>query len=123
MNLPGPVRRNERDCALFVEGLCEEIRAREPIHVARDRQAEEVQERWRNVNHCTATLTRCDDRRPVREQEPVRSSLVCAAELRVAGDAFRSVPNDTDDEAELLIFSPRLDEPPTEKQDDFWPST
>ena len=63
--------------------------AREPIHVARDRQAEEIQQRWRNVNHCTATLTRCDDRRPVGEQEPVRSSLVCAAELRVAGDAFQ----------------------------------
>ena len=41
--------------------------------------------------------------------------------VRVAGDAFRSVHNDTSDEAELLIFSPRLDEPPTEKQDDFWP--
>ena len=66
VNLLSPVRRNERDSALFVEGLCEEIRAREPIHVARDRQAEEVQERWRNVNHRTATLTRCDDRRPLR---------------------------------------------------------
>jgi uncharacterized cupin superfamily protein len=43
--------------------------------------------------------------------------------VRVAGDAFRSVHNDTDDEAELLIVSPRLDQPPTEKQDDFWPST
>ena len=43
--------------------------------------------------------------------------------VRVAGDAFRSVHNDTDHEAELLIFSPRLEEPPTEKQDDFWPST
>jgi mannose-6-phosphate isomerase-like protein (cupin superfamily) len=42
--------------------------------------------------------------------------------VRVGGDAFRSVHNDTDDEAELLIFSPRLDEPPTEKQDDFWPA-
>src|SRR5690349_16610172 len=42
--------------------------------------------------------------------------------VRIGGDAFRSVHNDTDDEAELLIFSPRLDEPPTEKQDDFWPS-
>jgi len=31
--------------------------------------------------------------------------------------------NDSDDEAELLIFSSRLDEPPTGKQDDFWPST
>src|SRR4051812_35866314 len=42
--------------------------------------------------------------------------------VRVAGDASRSAHNDPDDEAELLIFSPRLDEPPTEKQDDFWPS-
>jgi mannose-6-phosphate isomerase-like protein (cupin superfamily) len=42
--------------------------------------------------------------------------------VRVAGDALRSVHNDTDGEAELLIFSPRLDKPPTEKQDDFWPS-
>jgi mannose-6-phosphate isomerase-like protein (cupin superfamily) len=42
--------------------------------------------------------------------------------VRVGGNAFRSVHNDTDDEAELLIFSPRLDEPPTEKQDDFWAS-
>jgi len=41
--------------------------------------------------------------------------------VRVGGNAFRSVHNDTDDEAELLIFSPRLDEPPTEKtRDDFW---
>jgi mannose-6-phosphate isomerase-like protein (cupin superfamily) len=44
------------------------------------------------------------------------------AAVRVGGNAFRSVHNDTDDEAELLIFSPRLDEPPTEKKDDFWPS-
>jgi mannose-6-phosphate isomerase-like protein (cupin superfamily) len=42
--------------------------------------------------------------------------------VRVAGDAFRSVHNDTDREAELLIVSPRLDEPPTEKKDDFWAS-
>ena len=43
--------------------------------------------------------------------------------VRVGGDAFRSVHNDTDAEAQLLIFSPRLDEPLTEMQDDFWPST
>jgi mannose-6-phosphate isomerase-like protein (cupin superfamily) len=43
--------------------------------------------------------------------------------VRVAGDAFRSVHNDMTEEAELLIFSPRLDEPPTETQDEFWPST
>ena len=42
--------------------------------------------------------------------------------VRVGGDAFRSVHNDTDDETELLIFSRRLDEPPTETRDDFWAS-
>jgi uncharacterized cupin superfamily protein len=43
------------------------------------------------------------------------------AAVRVGGDAFRSVHNDTDSEAEILIFSTRLDEPRTEQQDDFWP--
>jgi mannose-6-phosphate isomerase-like protein (cupin superfamily) len=41
--------------------------------------------------------------------------------VRVGGDAFRSVHNDTDEEAELLIFSPRLEQPPTEKKNGFWP--
>ena len=41
--------------------------------------------------------------------------------VRVGGDAYRSVHNDTDAEAELLIISPRLDDPPTEMQNDFWP--
>ena len=40
--------------------------------------------------------------------------------VRIGGDAYRSVHNDTDDEAEVLIFSPRLAEPATELQDDFW---
>ena len=43
--------------------------------------------------------------------------------VRISGDAFRSIHNDTGEEAQLLIFSPRLEEPPTEKQDDFWAST
>jgi mannose-6-phosphate isomerase-like protein (cupin superfamily) len=42
--------------------------------------------------------------------------------VRVGGDAFRSVHNDTDSEAELLIFSTRLAEPRGEQQGDFWPS-
>ena len=42
--------------------------------------------------------------------------------VRIGGDAFRSVHNDTDGEAQLLIFSPRLDDPATETQDDFWAS-
>jgi mannose-6-phosphate isomerase-like protein (cupin superfamily) len=40
--------------------------------------------------------------------------------VRIGGDAYRSVHNDTDEEAELLIFSTRLLQPPLEKQDGFW---
>ena len=43
--------------------------------------------------------------------------------VRIGGDAFRSVHNDTGAEAELLIFSTRLAEPRTEKQEDFWPES
>jgi uncharacterized cupin superfamily protein len=42
--------------------------------------------------------------------------------VRMSGDEFYSVHNDSDDEAELVIFSSRLAEPPTEKHDEFWPS-
>ena len=42
--------------------------------------------------------------------------------VRVDGDAHRSVHNDTDSDAELLIFSTRLADPPQSRQDDFWPS-
>jgi mannose-6-phosphate isomerase-like protein (cupin superfamily) len=41
--------------------------------------------------------------------------------VRIEGDSFRSVHNDTGEEAELLIFSTRLAEPTFAKQDDFWP--
>ena len=41
--------------------------------------------------------------------------------VRIGGSAFRSVHNDTSDEAEVLIFSPRLADPPTEMKDNFWP--
>ena len=41
--------------------------------------------------------------------------------VRIGGDAFRSVHNDTDAEAELVIFSTRLAEPQLERQDNFWP--
>jgi uncharacterized cupin superfamily protein len=40
--------------------------------------------------------------------------------VRIAGDAFRSVHNDTAEEAQLLIFSERLAEPPLDKQEAFW---
>ena len=40
--------------------------------------------------------------------------------VRIGGAAFRSVHNDTGEEAQLLIFSPLIQEPPTELQDDFW---
>ena len=41
--------------------------------------------------------------------------------VRISGEAYRSVHNDTAEEAELLIFSPRLAAPPLEKRDQFWP--
>jgi mannose-6-phosphate isomerase-like protein (cupin superfamily) len=41
--------------------------------------------------------------------------------VRMTGDEFYSVHNDTDEEAELVIFSTRLAEAPFEKGDDFWP--
>ena len=40
--------------------------------------------------------------------------------VRIGGDAYRSIHNDTSEEAQVLIFSPRLDEPPIEFQQDFW---
>jgi hypothetical protein len=39
----------------------------------------------------------------------------------MTGDAFYSVHNDTGEDIELLLISTRLAEPPTEKQEDFWP--
>ena len=41
--------------------------------------------------------------------------------VRMSGDDFYSVHNDTDREAELLIFSTRLEDLPLQKQDGFWP--
>jgi mannose-6-phosphate isomerase-like protein (cupin superfamily) len=41
--------------------------------------------------------------------------------VRMTGEDFYSVHNDTDAEAELLILSTRMPEPRTEKQDGFWP--
>jgi uncharacterized cupin superfamily protein len=42
--------------------------------------------------------------------------------VRMTGDRFYSVHNDTDAEAELLIFSTRLADATTEKLDGFWPA-
>jgi mannose-6-phosphate isomerase-like protein (cupin superfamily) len=41
--------------------------------------------------------------------------------VRVTGEECYSVHNDTDAEAELLIFSTRLADAPFDKVDDFWP--
>ena len=41
--------------------------------------------------------------------------------VRMTGDAFYSVHNDTDSDIELMIFSTRLADAPMEKQEDFWP--
>jgi uncharacterized cupin superfamily protein len=41
--------------------------------------------------------------------------------VRMTGEDFYSVHNDTDAEAELVIFSTRLADRPFEKRDGFWP--
>ncbi len=41
--------------------------------------------------------------------------------VRIDGSSYRSVHNDSGEEAELVIFSGRLAEPPLEKQESFWP--
>jgi len=40
--------------------------------------------------------------------------------VRIAGDAMRSVHNDTAEDAQLLVFSRRLAEQPVEKEEGFW---
>jgi uncharacterized cupin superfamily protein len=42
--------------------------------------------------------------------------------VRMTGEQFYSVHNDTDAESELLIFSTRLADAPLEKLDGFWPA-
>ena len=41
--------------------------------------------------------------------------------VRMTGEQFYSVHNDTDADAELIIFSTRVPDPPVERQDGFWP--
>ncbi len=41
--------------------------------------------------------------------------------VRMTGEEFYSVHNDSGADAELLILSTRLAEPPTEQREDFWP--
>jgi mannose-6-phosphate isomerase-like protein (cupin superfamily) len=41
--------------------------------------------------------------------------------VRMTSEDFYSVHNDTDADAELVIFSTRLANPPFEKREDFWP--
>jgi mannose-6-phosphate isomerase-like protein (cupin superfamily) len=41
--------------------------------------------------------------------------------VRMTGEDFYSVHNDTDGESELLILSARVADPPLEKQEGFWP--
>jgi mannose-6-phosphate isomerase-like protein (cupin superfamily) len=41
--------------------------------------------------------------------------------VRIAGDAFRSVHNDGDEDAQLLLFSTRDSNVATERAENFWP--
>jgi mannose-6-phosphate isomerase-like protein (cupin superfamily) len=40
--------------------------------------------------------------------------------VRLTGEEFYSVHNDTDAEAELVLISTKLEDAPTERQEDFW---
>ena len=42
--------------------------------------------------------------------------------VRMTGDEFYSAHNDTDEDVQVMIFSTRLAEPPTEQQEEFWPN-
>jgi mannose-6-phosphate isomerase-like protein (cupin superfamily) len=41
--------------------------------------------------------------------------------VKMTGEDYYSVHNDSDSDAELVLISTRLDNPVTERQDDFWP--
>jgi mannose-6-phosphate isomerase-like protein (cupin superfamily) len=41
--------------------------------------------------------------------------------VRMTGEEYYSVHNDSDSDAELVLISTRLKEPPTEQQEGFWP--
>ena len=43
--------------------------------------------------------------------------------VRIGEDAFRSVHNDTDEDAELVLISTRDPDAGTERNDDFWPES
>src|SRR5690242_21835658 len=91
--------------------------------------AEQVSFSWRRMLPRTGGRGSYGHRHPGQEEVYFVISGVVTVEIdddvfeatpqtavRVAGGAVRSVDNDTDEEAELLICSPRLDNAPTEKQ-------
>jgi len=41
--------------------------------------------------------------------------------VRMSGEAFYSVHNDSEGDVELLIFNARAEDLPTEREDGFWP--
>lgn len=41
--------------------------------------------------------------------------------VKMTGEEFYSVHNDSDADAELVLISSRLEDPQTEQQQDFWP--
>ena len=43
--------------------------------------------------------------------------------MRIGGDAYRSIHNDSDQDAQLLLFSTRDPDARTEQSEEFWPST
>ena len=75
------VCRDERDRPLVGERPLKQIGPGEAVHVAAERQPEEIQDRRRHVDDRRARLlAAARDRRAVRQEEPVRRRLVRAAD-------------------------------------------
>src|SRR5690242_7586661 len=74
------IGRDERDRVIVGERPLKEIGPREAVHIAADRQAEEIENRRRDVDHRRAFLLAASrDRSAVGQQEAVRRGFVRAA--------------------------------------------
>ncbi len=66
------MRRNKRDRPFGGKGTRKDVRARVAVHVAADRDAQEVQDGWRDVDDRTALLATRRDGSAIGQQEPIR---------------------------------------------------
>ena len=71
-----------------MKALREDVRARKAVEVARDRQAEVIQHRWRDVDDRRARKIAFGDMPAERHHEAIGRALVAAAQLRIADDTL-----------------------------------